>query len=94
MADQDSDDDYDEDQKKLDTVREGTESNPAVTDQRNSEKKLRSSSSAGLAGLRDINDLDGTDKDSEEEEVYVRCWHSELVHWCRALFLSIIYTCT
>lgn len=56
-------DNYSEDQKKLDTVREGTETNQAVTE----EKKLRSSSSTGLAGLRDINELDGTDKESDSD---------------------------
>jgi len=46
-------------------VREGNETNAANTEDK---KPLRSSSSAGLAGLRDIDELGGTDKDSDEDD--------------------------
>ena len=59
----DDSDDYDEPRKKLDTVREGNETNPQTTD----DKRLKSSSGGGLAGLRDINEL-GDKSDGSDEE--------------------------
>ena len=62
MHESNDDDDYEEEEKKLETVREGNESHPNTTD----DKKLKSSSGAGLAALRDINELgDKSDEDSE-----------------------------
>ena len=59
----DDDDEYDDDQKKLDTVREGNETNGVSTN----DKKLVSSSANGLAALRDVDELDGSDKDDDDE---------------------------
>ena len=57
------DDEYEEDQKKLDTVREGNETNAVSTN----DKKLVSSSANGLAALRDVDELDGSNKDSDDD---------------------------
>ena len=59
----DDDDEYEEDRKKLDTVREGNETNAVSTN----DKKLKNSSGNGLAGLRDVDELDGSAKDSDDD---------------------------
>ena len=48
--------------KKLDTVREGNETNAVSTN----DKKMVSSSANGLAALRDVDELDGSDKGSSD----------------------------
>jgi len=44
-------------------VREGNETNGVSTN----DKKLVSSSANGLAALRDVDELDGSDKDDDDE---------------------------
>ena len=64
QSDEDEDDDeYEEDRKKLDTVREGNETNAVSTN----DKKLVNTSGNGLAGLRDVDELDGSAKDSDDD---------------------------
>ena len=63
MEASDEDDEYEEDRKKLDTVREGNETNAVSTN----DKKLVNSSGNGLAGLRDVDELDGSAKDSDDD---------------------------
>lgn len=74
MQEQTEDDDYEEDQKKLDTVREGNETNAANTEDK--KNKNSSESSAGLAGLRDIDELGGTDKDDDDEYADEKFWYN------------------
>lgn len=63
-GDDESDEEYEEEQKKLDTVGEGNETNAMTTEG----KQMLSNSGAGLAGLRDIDDLGKNKSDNGDDD--------------------------
>lgn len=62
-CDDESEEEYEEEQKKLDTVGEGNETNAMTTEG----KQMLSNSGAGLAGLRDIDDLGKNKSDNDDD---------------------------